>query len=61
MVQRGLKTAGVKGEILIVDSSHRRDAPSMALAEGARVLQRPKRGLGRAYIDAMPFIRGKYV
>ena len=26
-----------------------------------RVLVTPKRGLGRAYIDAIPFIRGKYV
>lgn len=32
-----------------------------ALAAGARVLQTPKRGLGRAYIDALPYIRGKYV
>ena len=28
---------------------------------GARVLRVPKRGLGRAYIDAIPYIRGKYV
>ena len=25
------------------------------------MLETPKRGLGRAYIDALPFIRGKYV
>src|SRR5262245_37202950 len=33
----------------------------IALSRGARVLKTPKRGLGRAYIDAVPFIRGKYV
>jgi len=33
----------------------------LALAGGARVLKTPKRGLGRAYQDALPFIRGKYV
>jgi hypothetical protein len=33
----------------------------LALAHGARVLRTPKRGLGRAYIDAIPYIRGKYV
>src|SRR5262249_52955197 len=33
----------------------------IAVARGARVLKTPKRGLGRAYIDALPFIRGKYV
>jgi len=58
--QEGLRTTGVRGEILIVDSST--DAtPDLALAGGARVLRTPKRGLGRAYIDALPFIRGKFV
>src|SRR5258708_39476585 len=52
--------AGVRGEILIVDSSTD-STPEKALARGARVLKTPKRGLGRAYIDAIPFIRGKYV
>lgn len=56
----GLQRAGARGEILIVDSSTDRTA-QLALAEGARVLRTPKRGLGRAYIDALPFIRGRYV
>lgn len=58
--QEGLSEAGVVGEVLIVDSST--DATSdIALRHGARVLKAPRRGLGRAYIDALPFIRGKYV
>ena len=56
----GLEKAGVRGEILIVDSSKDSTAEK-ALAAGARVLKAPKRGLGRAYIDAIPFIRGQYV
>jgi len=56
----GLDTAGVSGEILIVDSSTD-DTADLALAEGARVLKVPKRGLGRAYIDALPYIRGRFV
>jgi len=56
----GLAKAGVVGEILIVDSSVD-ETPQLALAGGARVLKVPKRGLGRAYIDAIPYIRGKYV
>jgi glycosyltransferase involved in cell wall biosynthesis len=56
----GLADAGVVGEILIVDSSTD-ETPKRAVAAGARVLQTPKRGLGRAYIDAVPFIRGQYV
>ena len=56
----GMARAGIRGEILIVDSSTDETA-EIALAHGARVLRTPKRGLGRAYIDAIPYIRGKYV
>jgi glycosyltransferase involved in cell wall biosynthesis len=56
----GLKRAGARGEVLIVDSSTDSTAEK-ALAAGARVLRVPRQGLGRAYIDAVPFIRGKYV
>lgn len=58
--KEGLSKAGVVGEILIVDSSSD-ETPDLALAGGARVLKTPKRGLGRAYIDSIPFIRGRYV
>jgi len=58
--RQGLEEAGVTGEILIVDSSND-ETPEIALEEGARVLRVPKRGLGRAYIDAIPYIRGKWV
>ncbi|MDX6204493.1 MAG: hypothetical protein QOF39_550 [Frankiales bacterium] len=58
--QEGLKAVGVIGEILIVDSSSDASA-EIAVAGGARVLHTPKRGLGRAYIDAIPYVRGKYV
>jgi glycosyltransferase involved in cell wall biosynthesis len=56
----GLRRANVRGEILIIDSSTD-GTTEIALSKGARVLKTPKRGLGRAYIDALPFIRGKYV
>ena len=58
--KQGMREAGVEGEILIVDSSTD-DTPYIALDEGARVLRVPKRGLGRAYIDAIPYIRGRWV
>lgn len=58
--QQGIAKANVRAEILIVDSST--DAtPQIALAKGARVLETPKRGLGRAYIDSLNYVRGKYV
>jgi len=56
----GLKRANIEGEIIIIDSSSDLTA-DIALSKGARVLKAPKRGLGRAYIDALPFIRGRYV
>ncbi|MEO6773046.1 MAG: glycosyltransferase family 2 protein [Kofleriaceae bacterium] len=58
--KEGLAKAGAVGEILIVDSSTDR-TKEIALSRGARVLSSPKRGLGRAYIDSLPYIRGKYV
>ncbi len=58
--KEGLAKAGAVGEILIVDSSSD-GTSSIALSKGARVLRAPKRGLGRAYIDSLPYVRGKYV
>ena len=56
----GLRSAGVTGQILIVDSSTD-NTPELVLAAGGEVLRVPKRGLGRAYIDAAPYIRGKWI
>ena len=56
----GLRRAGVTGQILIVDSSTD-DTPEIALAHGAEVLRVPRRGLGQAYIDAMPHVRGDWI
>ena len=56
----GIKSAGASAEILIVDSSTDRTA-EIALAKGARVLKTPRRGLGRAYIDAVAHVRGRFV
>jgi glycosyltransferase involved in cell wall biosynthesis len=56
----GLADAGVRGEVLIVDSSTD-ETPRLAVEAGARVLRVPKRGLGRAYMDAIPYVRGRWV
>ena len=58
--QEGIRAAGCRAEILIVDSSAD-DTPQLAVRAGARVLCTPRRGLGRAYIDALPYVRGRYV
>jgi len=58
--KEGLEHAGVRGQILIVDSSTDK-TPEIVLAHGGEVLRTPKRGLGRAYIDAIPYIRGQWI
>src|SRR5256714_12069294 len=58
--KEGLARAGVTGQILIVDSSTDR-TPEIVLAHGGEVLRTPKRGLGRAYIDASSYIRGQWI
>jgi glycosyltransferase involved in cell wall biosynthesis len=58
--QEGLKNADVEGEVIIIDSSSDRTA-QIADSLGAKVIRVPKRGLGQAYIDAIPHIRGEYV
>jgi hypothetical protein len=56
----GLRRAGVDGEVIIVDSSSDETA-DIAESRGARVLRRPKQGVGRALIEAIPHVRGRYV
>jgi glycosyltransferase involved in cell wall biosynthesis len=56
----GIAKSGLPVEILIADSSTDK-TPEIALAKGARVVKMPKRGLGRAYIDAISFIRGQFI
>jgi glycosyltransferase involved in cell wall biosynthesis len=58
--KEGLQRAGVKGQILIVDSSSDETA-RIVLEHGGEVLLVPKRGLGRAYIDAIPYLRGEWI
>jgi glycosyltransferase involved in cell wall biosynthesis len=56
----GLAAADVRGEVLIIDSSTDR-SPIIAAEHGARVITVPKRGLGRAYVDAIAHVRGDIV
>jgi glycosyltransferase involved in cell wall biosynthesis len=56
----GLERAGVEGQVLIIDSSTD-DTARIALDHGGEVLRTPRRGLGRAYIDAIPYIRGTWI
>jgi glycosyltransferase involved in cell wall biosynthesis len=58
--RQGIERSGVRAEIIIVDSSKDRTA-DLATAKGARVVKSHRRGLGRAYQEGIPHVRGKYV
>ena len=62
MVQTRIKKINLtkKSEIIIVDSSND-GTDKIALKHGAKVVKTPLRGLGRAYLDSVEFIRGKYL
>lgn len=58
----GLTSAGLekKSEIIIIDSSDD-GTHKIALDLGAKVVCAPLRGLGRAYLDGIEFVSGKYM
>ena len=58
--REGIAHSQVDAEIILVDSSTD-STPEKATAKGARVVKAPRRGLGRAYQEGIPQIRGKYV
>jgi glycosyltransferase involved in cell wall biosynthesis len=47
-------------EIIIIDSSDD-GTDKIALAAGAKIVKTPLRGLGRAYLDGIEFVSGKYM
>ncbi len=58
--KEGVALSKERVEILIIDSSSDKTA-EIAQKSGARVLIVPKRGLGQAYKDAIPYIRGEFI
>jgi len=56
-----LKRSGYSGEVLVVDNGSTDRSRELALAAGARVIQEPRRGYGRAYLTGIPRARGKYI
>lgn len=58
--REGIERSGVRAEVIIVDSSTDHTA-ERAGEKGARVVNAPRRGLGRAYQTGIPRVRGKYV
>jgi glycosyltransferase involved in cell wall biosynthesis len=56
-----LERSGYRGEVLVVDNGSTDRSRELALAAGARVVEEPRRGYGRAYLTGIPQARGKYI
>ena len=56
-----LERSGYRGEVLVVDNGSTDRSRELALAAGARVIEEPRRGYGRAYLTGIPQAQGKYI
>jgi Glycosyl transferase family 2 len=59
--QAGLESAGLSGEIIVVDNASEDRSAELARAAGATVIYEPRRGYGSAYLAGLSAARGEYV
>ena len=57
----GLESAGLAGEVLVVDNASEDRSAELAAAAGATVVFEPRRGYGSAYLAGLAAARGRYV
>jgi glycosyltransferase involved in cell wall biosynthesis len=57
----GLESAGLAGEILVVDNASEDRSAELARSAGATVVYEPRRGYGSAYLAGLAAARGDYV
>jgi glycosyltransferase involved in cell wall biosynthesis len=56
-----LETAGIHGEVLVVDNASVDDSAELARSAGARVVNEPRRGYGSAYLAGFAAAHGEYI
>jgi glycosyltransferase involved in cell wall biosynthesis len=56
-----LRTAGLPGEVIVVDNDSDDRSAAIAAAAGARVILEPRRGYGSAYLAGFSAARGTYI
>ncbi len=57
----GLETAGLAGEVIVIDNASEDRSAELARAAGAAVVHEPRRGYGSAYLAGLAAARGRYV
>jgi len=57
----GLESAGLTGEVLVVDNASEDRSAELARGAGATVVYEPRRGYGSAYLAGLAAARGEYV
>jgi glycosyltransferase involved in cell wall biosynthesis len=60
-VKRALLDGGIDGEVIVADNGSTDGSQSIALQEGARLVQVTARGYGNALMGGITAARGKYV
>jgi hypothetical protein len=57
----GLASAGLEGEVLVVDNGSTDTSAELAREAGATVIAEPRRGYGSAYLAGLAAARGRYI
>ncbi|HXG76749.1 MAG TPA: glycosyltransferase family 2 protein [Gaiellaceae bacterium] len=57
----GIRRSGRTGEVVVVDNGSTDRSAAIAAERGARVVEEPNRGYGRAYLAGLRAARGTYV
>jgi hypothetical protein len=60
-IRKAIDDGGYDGEVVVVDNGSTDGSGKLASAAGARVVDEPRRGYGRAYLSGLAAARGRYI
>lgn len=59
--QKWISRSGFQGEVIVVDNGSSDQSAQVAAASGAKVVQEPQQGYGKAYLRGLKEARGRYM